>query len=109
MLGGRHGVCGSVLRNVCWSEIAARTFHADFETGRICFSIVWKGWRPARTRWCQMRHAGELDRATRLRAAADDLLRGGELLVAHMAHLSRDDIVAKAEKSERAVADAIAS
>lgn len=61
------------------------------------------------SRWRRERHGPEVDRATRLSRAAEDLTRAGQLAVSFVAGLSNPDIVERAEASVRAVEAALRS
>ena len=62
-----------------------------------------------RSAWQKARFGPELERLTRLKAALDDTERAGTLALSYTISLSSEEIVARAEASERAVRDALES
>ncbi len=62
-----------------------------------------------RDRWRRARHGPELERIDRLRKALDDTTRGGSLLLSYVATLTDRALIEKAEASEAAAREALAS
>ncbi|MEI4484056.1 MULTISPECIES: hypothetical protein [unclassified Phyllobacterium] len=62
-----------------------------------------------RTRWQHLRHAPEVDRINRLKAALTDFDRAGQLALTFSLSLANRKIIEQAEAKERAVKDAITS